>query len=207
MSLGDAWGREDQPTADQSSVFSMDYYRAKAREYQEVLTGLDSAYRAAVAAIDTGGLAPPTVSDLHQWLSDYEDKRTILRTTAEALNAGAAAINAAGGRFPVLSIPRTLGLPPIAGGAALVATIGVVAALISWGRDAILGLNERLKRAQLIESATVEQRDAIIRAIADSDSSVQLAESSTLATIAPIVKWGAIALAAFLAYRVWQGTR
>ena len=193
--------------ADSPSAFSMDYYRNKAREFQVTLDALDRTYWAASGALGTGALDEATAAALEAALAEYEGRKTMLRVTAEAINAGAAAINALGGRFPSLSIPGTLGLPPLVAPAALVAAIGAAAAAIVWGTQWISGVNDRLRRAQIIEAATPEQRGRIVQAIAESDNAVNVAEGSVLASLAPTVKWIAIGIGAFLLYRAYMSTR
>lgn len=202
QTLGDAWGADTPPDA--PSPFSMDYYRRKAVEFQQVLDALDRSYWAASGALGTGALDDATATALEAALADYESRKGSLRLTAEAINAGAATINAMGGRFPRLSIPGTLGLPPLLAPAALVAAIGAAAALIAWGSQWIAGVNERLKRAQIIEGTSPANRDAIVRAIAESDNAVNVAEGSFLASLAPTVKWIAIGIGAFLLYRAYS---
>ena len=202
QTLGDRWGAETVPEA--TSPFAMDYYRNKAREFQQVLDALDRSYWAASGALGTGALDEATATALEAALADYESRKGSLRLTAEAINAGAAAINAMGGRFPALSIPGTLGLPPLLAPAAMVAAIGTAAALIAWGSQWIAGVNDRLRRAQIIEAATPEQRGRIVQSIAESDNAVNVAEGSFLASLAPTVKWLAIGIGAFLLYRVYS---
>ena len=201
QTLGDRWGGETPPES--TSPFAMDYYRNKAREFQVTLDALDRAYWAASGALGTGALDETTAAALEAALTDYESKRTSLRVTAEAINAGAAAINALGGRFPSLSIPGTLGLPPIIVPAAMVAAVGTAAALIVWGSQWVQGVNDRLRRAQIIDAATPEQRASIVAAMAESDNAVNVASSSMLASLAPTVKWLAIGVGAFLLYRAY----
>jgi hypothetical protein len=201
QTLGDRWGGEAVPAA--TSPFAMDYYRQKAAEFQTTLDALDRTYWAASGALGTGALDATTAAALEAALSDYESRRTALRVTAEAINAGAAAINALGGRFPQLSIPGTLGLPPLVAPAALVAAIGTAAALIVWGSQWVSGVNDRLKRAQVIDAATPEQRARIVEAMAESDNAVSVSSSSMLASLAPTVKWIAIGIGAFLLYRAY----
>lgn len=201
QTLGDRWGGEAVPAA--TSPFAMDYYRQKAAEFQTTLDALDRTYWAASGALGTGALDATTAAALEAALSDYESRRTALRVTAEAINAGAAAINALGGRFPQLSIPGTLGLPPLVAPAALVAAIGTAAALIVWGSQWVSGVNDRLRRAQVIDAATPEQRARIVEAMAESDNAVSVSSSSMLASLAPTVKWIAIGVGAFLLYRAY----
>ena len=202
QTLGDRWGGETPPA--ETSPFAMDYYRRKAAEFQTTLDALDRTYWAASGALGTGALDATTAAALESALSDYESRRTSLRVTAEAINAGAAAVNAMGGRFPSLSIPGTLGLPPLIVPAAMVAAVGTAAALIVWGSQWVQGVNDRLKRAQIIDAATPEQRASIVAALAESDNAVSVAGSSMLASLAPTVKWVAIGIGAFLLYRAYM---
>jgi hypothetical protein len=204
MNLGDAWGRETPP--EETSPLAMDYYRQKAVEFQSTLNAIDGAYRAANDALATGALDPESEAGIIELLDAYEGKRLTLKLTAEAINAGAAVVNGLGGRFPQLSLPSTLGALPVAP-VALIGAIGAAVGLIAWGVQWIAGVNDRLKRAQLIAGASPAQRDQLIRAIADSDNAVNQAQSSTLAAIAPAVKWVAIAALAFLAYRAYAARK
>lgn len=208
MTLGDRWGAEPEPTAAESSVWSMDYVRAKAMEFQATMNALDQGYRAATDALESMATDPGEAEYLATWIADFLEKRSAFKSAAEAINLGAAAFNAAGGRLPVMSIPQTLGvLPALAVPAAIAAALGVAAGLVVWGRDALSGLRAWFSRQQLLDAAGPEQRAQFARAMLEADTAAQTAESGTLANLAPIVKWGALAVAAFLAYRVWQGSK
>lgn len=203
MSLGDAWGSE-QPPQD-ASVFSMDYYRNKALEFQQTLNALDTAYRAADAALSSQATDMDTAEYLSNWIATFLEKRDQFRLAAEAINAAASGVNATGGRFPVMSIPQTLGIAPVLVPVALVGVVAAAAALVVWGNNAISGLNERLKRAQLLDSASPAQKAQLVAAMNDSDESVKQSQATALSSLAPIVKYGAFALAAWLAYKAYKG--
>ena len=183
----------------------MDYYREKYREFQLTLTSLDEAYRAAVDAYVLP-MSQDVVAELDQLLNEYESRRDSLRTTAEALNMGAAVVNSLGGRLPSLSIPGTLGFAPALPLAAIIA-VSTAATLIYWGQDFTRRLFDFLKtRAVLDSAATPEQRERLAQSIIKAQQAVAVAESSSLGAfggVAGVVKWGAIALAAFLAYRAF----
>lgn len=183
-----------------ASALSLDYYREKVREFQTTLTALDAGYAAAENALVNLPLDPETQQGLSDWINEYQGKRWTLKATAEAINMGAAAINAAGGRMPVLSLPQTLGIAPAIPVAAIVAT-ATAATLILWGRDALKILRDYLARAQLLDTATPEQRQELARAMTEADSAVRIAESSGVAALAPVLKWGAIAIGAYLAWK------
>ena len=189
---------------DTPSPLGLDYYRRKAQEFEDTLRAMDAAYRAANYALASGALDDASAGELMESIAEYDARRTSLRLTAEAINAGAALVNTFGADFKKIQLPGTLGLAPVAP-VALIGAVGAAVALISWGVQWIAGVNERLKRAQLLGSASPEQRDAIVRAIADSDNAVSQAESSTLAAIAPALKWVAIGVLGFLAYRAFAG--
>lgn len=184
-----------------TSPVSMDYFRSKVLEFQGVLNALDSGYESAVIALQTPGIDDATANDLAQMIADYKAKRGTLRATVEAINLGAAAVNAAGGRMPELSLPGTLGLLPALPFAAI-AALGVAATLIAWGNTWLQGLNDRLKTAQLMEGASPEDQQALRQAIVTSDAAVRAADSaSSVGALAPLLKWGAIIVGGFLAWK------
>lgn len=184
------------------SSLSMQYYRNKVTEFQNTLNAIDKAAMASMIALDSGVLSEADSVALDDALYEYENNKTKMRLTAEAINAGAAAINAAGGRFPELSIPTGLGLAPFVLPAAAIAAIGVAAGLVLWGNTWIKGVNERLKRSVVLDAIqNPEQKAQVAQAMALSDSAVQESEASSLSGIASIVKWGAIAIGAFFIYK------
>lgn len=188
-----------------TSNFSMDYVRDRIREFQSTLNALDSGYRAATNALALPALPIESRDELAALADEFQSKRWSLKATAEALNMGAAAINAAGGRLPQLSIPGTLGLLPAALPFAAVAAVGTAATLMVWGREWLRGVNDRLKTAQLIAAQTSPESAAeIARSIAESDAAVNAAENSGFGAVANLVKWGAIAVGAFMLYRAVQ---
>lgn len=189
------------------SVFSLDYYRNKAREFQGILNEVDASARAAQLAIQAN-IDPDLTADLSQMLTEYDQKKVMFRTAAEGINAGAALINSAGGRFPQLSIPTGLGLAPLVIPAATIAALAVAASLVTWGAVWISGVNERLRIAQLTGAVTDPvKRDALATALGMAEAANIASNESPLSAISGVVKWGAIALAAFLAYRAFQASR
>lgn len=184
------------------SVFSLDYYRGKAVQFQNVLDQVDQAARAAQLAIESD-VDPELTQDLLTMLDEFDAKKAMFRFAAEGINAGAAVINAAGGRFPSLSIPRGLGLAPLIPAAAI-AAVGLAATLITWGVRWIDGVNHRLLVAQALAKGTPDQQAKLAEAVIMSEQSARASSSSPLASIAGAVKWGAIGLVAFLAWRAWQ---
>lgn len=189
-------------------MLSLDYYRDKARQFQVTLNALDQGYAAAMNAIDAD-IDDELSIDLWDMTQTFDAKRSLLTGTARAINLGAEAINAVGGRFPVLSIPSGLGLLPALPLAA-VAAIATAATLIVWGNEWLSGVNERLRRAQLIaEQRQIDpaKASALIDSIAASDASVAASSQSPLSSIASTAKWVALGVGAFLIWQAWRDSR
>lgn len=210
-SLGDAGLPNDDGSytgADSSSAMSVQYYRDQATKFQETLNAFDLALTSAENLLAAGDISPELMRDLQQMLIEADAKKTQMRLTAEAINAAAAAINAAGGRFPEISVPAGLGFVPVLIPAAALAAFAAIAGLTYFASQWIKGYNERLKREQLISSASGAQKDSIVQALAESDNAVAQIDSQGLfggsSMIAGIAKWVAIAGVAYFAWRAWE---
>lgn len=209
--LGDTGPKDDASYsgAVSTSPVSLDYFRSKVTEFQSTLQGLDIGYRAVLSALDqgAGALDDESYSALQDLANEFQSKRWTMRTTAEAINAGAAVINAAGGRMPSLNIPGTLGLLPALPFAAI-AAIGTAAALTVWGNTWLRGVNDRLKTAQLLDAqGTPEARAALAVSIAESDAAIATAEASGFSALAPLLKWAAIGVGAWMLWKAWNGRK
>lgn len=193
-----------------ASALSVQYYRNKVAEFQSVLDALDQGARAARAAVETGALAWEDEQDLTALLMEYEERKATLRTTAETINAGAAAWNSLGGRMPSLSLPSGLGALPVIP-LALIGAVAVAATLIVWGRTWLQGLNARMQHAMFLEAIKdPEKRAEVAAAASAAASAVQAAESSPISSIANIAKWisiGALGLIAWKAWSEWNDRR
>lgn len=181
------------------SAFSMQYYRNKAAEFQNVMNALDSAANSARTVLALG-VDEETSARLQELLNDFDNRKFLFRTTAEAINAGAAVVNSMGGRFPELSIPTGLGLLPAIPLAAI-AAIATAATLIVWGRNWIASL----QLSSVLDKITDPDKRAVAAAaVAQSLAAAQVAESSPLSSVATIAKWGAIAVLAYFGFRAYQ---
>jgi hypothetical protein len=157
---------------------TLDYYRQKARDFQDTLNAVDQTAQALQAAL-AAGVDDQTASDLQAMLDDYNSRKGTFVTTAKAINLAADAVNAVGGRFPVLSIPTGLGMPILLPVAAI-AAFATAAVLISWGVTWIKGANQRLHDQQLLDNITdPDQKAQVASAIAQSDAAVAQAEASS----------------------------
>ena len=198
--LGDARVSNDDASYEgeqSTSLLSLDYYRGKAREFQVLMNALDEGYRAAVNTLQIG-VDADTAEYLRAWIADFESRRGYLRTIAEGINLASNAVNSAGGRMPVLSVPSTLGLVPVAIGAAGVAAFAAAAAAITWGAQFISGLNQRMATAQLLDAASPEARDRIAVETARVQAADNAFNVSPLTAPAPVLKWGAVAVGAWM---------
>jgi hypothetical protein len=206
MTLGDPGPKDDYTyTGDvNDSSFSMDYYRSKAAEFQAVLNQVDR-----VAQVSRDLLAYEISTelrgDLEQLLSEFDSRKVVFRATAEAINAGASLINAVGGRFPVLSIPQTLGAAPFVVPAAAVAAIGTAAVLITWGVTWINNVYDRLNTETLLDAVEdPETKSRVAAAALQSLSSARAAAESPVSAIAGVVKWLAVGAGIFLAVKMFN---
>lgn len=189
------------------SQLSVSYWRDKVREFQSTLNAVDVIAQSSQIVADN----VPESSERDAVLAGLDEfawKRTTFKATAEALNLGAAAINAAGGRFPVLSIPRSLGLAPFVMPVAAVAALTTAAALVAWASAwadvQVARIEEARKTIALIEDPAARDAAAIAAAgAASSAAQAAAATDSPLASIATIVKVAGIGILGFLAWRAF----
>lgn len=188
------------------SAFSVQHYRNQMVEFQSVMDAMDSTAHSLRQLLQYP-LSLEDTSAIQQDLAEFESRKLMFRAAAETLNAASYAINAAGGRFPVLSVPQALqglGIAPVIPLAAL-AALAAAATLISWGRDWMAGVNRRLHDERLL--ATIEdpaQRAEAARLILQANAAQAEAESSTLSKVATIAKWGVFAVLGYMAWRAWE---
>lgn len=186
------------------SVFSLQYYRNKAKEFQSIMDELDATARS-IRTILSLPVDENTADELQMWLAEFDSKKMLFRATAETINAGAFLINKAGGRFPVMQTPQSLKALPLAIPLAAVAALATAATLISWGRDWMEGVNRRLHDQRMLDAITdPEQRAEAARAVMDANAANERAKDSPLSSIANIVKWGAFAGIAYFGWKMWQ---
>lgn len=203
MTVGDAGtGNTDASYGgeDGSSPMSMQYFREEARKFQGIMDALDEAAVAAQSVLDAG--PPPEDADaLRQYLREFDSKKVVFRATAQAINAGAYLINQAGGRFPVMQVPQTLGFLPALPVTAVIA-IATASTLIVWGREWLKGLNQRLTDARMLEAIEdPEARAQAAQAVLAARAAQVKAEGSPWTSVANVVKWGSIAWLAWMAYQ------
>lgn len=188
------------------SYFSMQKYRNQAEEFQTVMLAMDATARSLRGLLQY----PLSIEDqqgIQQQLSEFDSRKLMFRAAAETLNAAAYAINATGGRFPVLQVPQGLqglGLGPAIPLAAI-AALATAATLISWGRDWMAGVNRRLSDERMLALIDdPEQRAQAARLVMQANAAQAEAETSTLSKVATLAKWGLIAALAYFGWRAWE---
>lgn len=196
--LGEVGPHDDLSYEGPSSAVSLDYFRQKYGEFQQCMNAADQAYNA--------GLLVHQISpseEIDALLLDYEQRSAGVKATAEALNAGAAAVNAMGGRMPVLSIPATLGLPPLLLPAAVVAGVAAAATYVGWS----LGYVSAMTRAiEVVNESTAdaESKAEITRQLQRSRDAARIGSGTSLALFSGPLKIIALGALAFLAYKAFN---
>lgn len=187
-----------------TSPVSLDYWRSKAREFQSTLNALDSTYQAAVDLLAIPGLSVDQYSQVRSIIDEYESKRFWLKGTAETMNLAAQAINALGGRAPVLSIPATLGLPaimvPVAYAGAIVAAI----AAIEWATGFVTRSYATINSIADLLAVPEPDRATVVIARDKAREALLTVQGSGLSAVASIGKWVALAAVGFFVWRAFR---
>lgn len=199
---------EDTPANEPTtSMLSLDYYKTKVVEFQNVLNNLDQT-AAVVAQMIDEDISPELTVDLQSFMQQYDNKKGYYRTAAEALNLAINGVNVFGAGMPAVQVPSGLALAPVAMGAAVAAAVAAAAALIVWGREWIVGVNDRLKTEMALgKISDPAKRDAAAAALVQTEANAKAAQGSPLSQISNIVKWVAIGAVAWFAFQAYSKTR
>ena len=180
------------------------YFTRKIQEFQSMVFDLDTTEANLRSFIQDYNINDPELLDQ---LDSFDSKKVAFRGAAEALNLAVAGINAMGGNLPTVRIPAGLGALPVAALAGAAGAVAVAAALIVWGREWIIGVNERARSVAILEQIPPEQRGAAAADLLKLEATARAAESSPLGNIANIVKWVAIAAGVYFAVQAFQRVR
>jgi len=180
------------------------YFTRKINEFQALLFDLDTTQANLRSFIQDYNIDDPV---LLEQLDELDTRKTVFRTTAEALNLAVAGINAVGGSLPGVRIPGGLAAVPAAALVGAAAAVAAAAALIVWGREWILGVNDRLKTTAVLQQIPEAQRGQAASRLLEIEATAKTAESSPLGNIANIVKWAAIAAGIYFAFQAFQKAR
>jgi hypothetical protein len=194
-------------TGGEASPLTLDYYRNKVIEFQNILYQMDAAAIVARDIIDTD-YDQNLSNEMSVFLQEFDAKKGQFKMAAEALNFAINGVNYAGANFPEIKIPPGLGFIPMAAAAGVAAALAAAAVLITWGRDWIAGLNERLKlEVQLGAITDPDKRAQIVQESMKLEAAQKAADASPLTNVAGIVKYVAIAAVAYFVFQAYQKSR
>lgn len=210
--LTDQWGNpisEGEPAPvvaapGSPTVFSVDYYRNKVTEFQNVLLEMDAAAAIARQMIQDD-VDPEITAGYQADIQAFEGKKGQFRAAAEALNFAISGANLVGGGFKPVRVPGQLAALPVAVIAGVAAAVAVAGGLIIWGRDWIAGINQRTLEAARLATLTPEARERVIRAQQELEAAQNRAEGSPITAIAGAAKWIGWAVAAYFIWRTVEG--
>ena len=210
--LTDEWGNpisEGEPAPvvaapGSPSVFSVDYYRNKVTEFQNVLLEMDAAAAIARQMIQDD-VSPEITAGYQADIQAFEGKKGQFRAAAEALNFAISGANLVGGGFTPVRVPGQLAALPVAVIAGVAAAVAVAGGLIIWGRDWIAGVNQRTLELARLETLSPEARERVIRAQQELEAAQNRAEGSPITAIAGAAKWIGWAVAAYFIWRTVEG--
>ena len=187
--------------ADAAQSQDVGYFTRKIQEFQGMMYDLDTMEANTRSFIQDYNITDPELLDR---LDQFDEKKVVFRGAAEALNLAVAGINAIGGNLPSVRIPQGLAALPVAALAGAAAAVAAAAALIVWGREWILGVNDRLKTTAILQQIPEAQRGQAAADILKIEATARAAETSPLGNIANIVKWVAIAAGVYFAFQAFQ---
>lgn len=193
----------------------LDYYRNKILEFQKAMNAADETIQSLTLLLDQigtfqGPLLPDdqfAIDDARAILDEFNGKKGQFRAAATAINAASETANALGVRMPVVSVPQTLQLAPIAI-AAIAGAVALGASLIIWLAGAIPRARAAAGRVAMIESMPAELKAEAIKREQEIALAEAHASESPLVSIAGVVKWVAIGAAIWFGYQAftkWKG--
>ncbi len=198
-------------SVDTTSLMSIDYYRQKVIEFQQVLMDLDTTYsnliQAQQIAYDLGD--PDMINDADSLLTTLRDKLSSFRTVAQGIQLASNGINAVGVDFPTVQIPGGLGFVPLVPLAAAAAVITSAVALIYWAKgfwQTVSDFALRYQTVQAIQALPQDQQAAAIATMQTLNSQVNKArasaDASPLSSLADMGKWIILAGLLYVGYKM-----
>lgn len=178
------------------SIFSIDYYRNRVREFQESLNRT-AAIADVFQTLPWYAIDEQSFEAVTAWLDDYYTRRAWILSAAEGVNLLAQGANAVGIRFPVVSIPQGLNaLPPLLAVAGIAALTAIVA-VVEWSAVKQRDAANIAAQLRIVGTLPEDQRAALLQGVQQVQNIA--AQGSLSATIANAVKWIAIGAGVFFA--------
>lgn len=187
-----------------ASSQNVSYFQGKVAEFQQMMYDLDTTAANLSSFIQDYNITDPALTDK---LAEFDRRKFAFRAAAETLNFAVNGVNSFGANLPLVNIPAGLGALPVAALAAVASAVAVAAALIVWGREWIVGVNDRLKTDEVLQQIPLEQRGAAAAKVLEIEATAKSNEISPLASIASIVKWVAIGAGLYFAFKALDGHR
>jgi hypothetical protein len=199
---GEGW---DEPINIPATPLSVDYYKQKVVEFQNLLNNLQSAREGMIGLADYGPVEyRPALTAL---LDELDEKIGRYKAVAETLNFGINGLNRAGAGFPTLKVPSGLGILPMAVAGGIGAAVAVASVLILWGYDWIKRSQYVADQIRLMGYLPPEQRARVAADILKVETAAKASAESPLTSVANITKWVSIAAVAYFAYQAFQKMR
>lgn len=186
-----------------STPADLNYYQRKVLEFQQTVNAVDQAAYGLRMVLDLD-ISDDARLPVLALLSDFEMKKSELRTAGEAINAASALANTVGIKLPQVNL-QTLGalpLVPIGVGAAIAGALFLIGSLVSWMMNWISEANEAIDTLSQMEGLSPDQKTTVL--VAKEQTKQAQAQTQTgLGSIANIVQWVALAGVAFFAYQAF----
>ena len=186
-----------------STPADLNYYQRKVQEFQQTVNAVDQAAYGLRMVLDLD-ISDDARLPVLALLSDFEMKKSELRTAGEAINAASALANTVGIKLPQVNL-QTLGalpLVPIGVGAAIAGALFLIGSLVSWMVSWISEANQAIDTLSQLEGLSPDQKTTVL--VAKEQTKQAQAQTQTgLGSIANIVQWVALAGVAFFAYQAF----
>ena len=186
-----------------STPADLNYYQRKVAEFQQTVNAVDQAAYGLRMVLDLD-ISDDARLPVLALLSDFEMKKSELRTAGEAINAASALANTVGIKLPQVNL-QTLGalpLVPIGVGAAIAGALFLIGSLVSWMVSWISEANQAIDTLSQLEGLSPDQKTTVL--VAKEQTKQAQAQTQTgLGSIANIVQWVALAGVAFFAYQAF----
>ena len=186
-----------------STPADLNYYQRKVAEFQQTVNAVDQAAYGLRMVLDLD-ISDDARLPVLALLSDFEMKKSELRTAGEAINAASALANTVGIKLPQVNM-QTLGalpLVPIGVGAAIAGALFLIGSLVSWMVSWISEANQAIDTLSQLEGLSPDQKTTVL--VAKEQTKQAQAQTQTgLGSIANIVQWVALAGVAFFAYQAF----
>lgn len=186
-----------------STPADLNYYQRKVQEFQQTVNAVDQAAYGLRMVLDLD-ISDDARLPVLALLSDFEMKKSELRTAGEAINAASALANTVGIKLPQVNM-QTLGalpLVPIGVGAAIAGALFLIGSLVSWMVSWISEANQAIDTLSQLEGLSPDQKTTVL--VAKEQTKQAQAQTQTgLGSIANIVQWVALAGVAFFAYQAF----